>query len=300
MIPVGKSETIGLIGVGVMGLTAALKLKENGWSLKVCDAAPAALARARQSGLETVASPAEAAAGSRAVLMLLPGPQEIEDAVTGPNGCLATATADLIIVDLATSDPNATRALAGRLAEKRIHYLDAPILGRPGTVGRWTLPVGGSSEALEAARPVLADLAANIIHLGGSGLGHTAKLLNQLMFGAINAMTAEMMALAGRVGLGRGQLFELISGSQAATVSGLFLELGRRVSEDRYQDPTFTIDLLQKDTRLALALARSAGVEPGLARTVEALNELGRAQGLGAEDTSALWRAVDRAWAPPA
>jgi len=204
------------------------------------------------------------------------------------------------MVDLATSDPNATRAMAGQLEEKRIHYLDAPILGRPGTVGRWTLPVGGNPGALEAVRPVLADLAANIIHLGGSGQGHTAKLLNQLMFGAINAVTAEMMALAGRVGLDRGRLFELISGSQAATVSGLFLELGRRVSEDHYQDPTFTIDLLQKDTRLALALARSAGVEPGLAQAVEALNELGRAQGLGAEDTSALWRAVDRTWGPPA
>lgn len=76
--------------------------------------------------------------------------------------------------------------------------------------------------------------------------------------------------------------------------------MGRRVSEDRYHDPTFTIDLLQKDTRLALDLARSAGVEPRLARTVEVLNELGRTQGLGAEDTSALWRAVDEAWMLPA
>jgi 3-hydroxyisobutyrate dehydrogenase/2-hydroxy-3-oxopropionate reductase len=143
---------------------------------------------------------------------------------------------------------------------------------------------------------VLALLAPNIFHIGPSGSGNQVKLLNQLMFGAINAMTAEMMAIAEKVGVPPKLLYETITASQAGTVSNLFKELGARIAADDYANPTFSVDLLIKDVHLAVEMARSHGAPPILARSVEFLNEAARAQGLGSADTAAMWKCYRAFW----
>jgi 3-hydroxyisobutyrate dehydrogenase len=134
------------------------------------------------------------------------------------------------------------------------HELFADIAGRT-AVEQWALPVGGNSAALERCRPLLSCFAKNAIHIGDCGSGHKVKLLNQMMFGAINAMTAEMMAIASRVGVAPALLYETITASPAGTVSNLFKELGRRVAGEDYADPTFTVDLLIKDIKLGIEMA---------------------------------------------
>jgi 3-hydroxyisobutyrate dehydrogenase/2-hydroxy-3-oxopropionate reductase len=116
------------------------------------------------------------------------------------------------------------------------------------------------------------------------------------MFGAINAMTAEIMAIAARMGLPPRQVFETIAASRAATVSPLFTELGRRVAEDDYAQPTFTLKLLEKDVRLAVQMAVDHQAPPLLGRTVQVLNEMACSQGAGDLDTAAMWRCIGRCW----
>ena len=135
-----------------------------------------------------------------------------------------------------------------------------------------------------------------IFHIGPSGSGHKIKLLNQLMFGAINAMTAEMMAIAEKIGISPCQLFEIITASQAGTVSNLFKELGSRIAMGDYSDPTFTVDLLVKDIKLAVSMAKEKNAPPILARTVELINEISRVQGLGAKDTAIMWTSYKGIW----
>jgi 3-hydroxyisobutyrate dehydrogenase-like beta-hydroxyacid dehydrogenase len=184
-----------------------------------------------------------------------------------------------------------------RLAgERGVDYLDAPVLGRPSSLGKWTLPVGGSGQALERCRPVLALLAGRIFHVGGPGSGNKIKLLNQLMFSAINAMTAEMMAVSEKVGIPPATLYEIVTSSQAATVSGLFVELGRNVVAGAHDGPTFSVDLLAKDTRLAVSMASEHGAVPILGRMIQTVNELAQAHGLGAKDTSAMWEVFRSLW----
>jgi 3-hydroxyisobutyrate dehydrogenase-like beta-hydroxyacid dehydrogenase len=79
-------------------------------------------------------------------------------------------------------------------------------------------------------------------------------------------------------------------------VSNLFRELGARIAADDYANPTFTVDLLAKDVRLAAEMAREAGAPPILARSIEFLDEAARAQGLGAADTAAMWRCYRGFW----
>ena len=291
-------EAVGIVGAGIMGLTAGRKLIESGRRVIVFDTAPRAQEKSRQAGMEVAASPAEVARLCRITLMFLPGPVQITECVTGPTGLLQTAPPGAIIVDLSTSDPATTRRLAELATDRGVGYVDAPVLGRPSSVGKWALPVGGRAEDIECCRPILAVVAAKILHIGESGSGNKIKLLNQMMFSAINAMTAEMMAVADKVGVPPTLLYETISSSHAGTVSNLFLELGRHIADEKYDEPTFSVDLLCKDVGLAIEMAKAHGAPPLLAALIQCMNEMARAQGLGAKDTAVMWKAYRSFWNP--
>ena len=277
---------VGLAGVGTMGYLAAKLLLEAGKEVVVYDVSPDAIARVETLGGTSAATPAQLSSQSDIILLILPGPAQIETVVAGQNGLLTQPRIGQIIIDMSTSAPKTTVAMGMAAAEKSVGFLDAPILGRPGAVGNWVLPTGGEPELIEKARPVLAKLG-SIKPVGGLGAGHTLKLLNALMFSAINAMTAEMMAIAQQSPLDPAVLYESIAGSQAATVSGLFRETGRKIIERDFT-PTFPIDLLCKDNGLAVEMARNLGANPILATAIQRMNEKARDAGFGEEDTSAM------------
>ena len=289
---------VGIIGAGVMGRKAIERIAAAAHRITVYDAVPAATL-----GLETVPgatianSPAAVAQQAEIVLMYLPGPGEVAQCVGGQDGLLDAARAGAVIVDQSTVDPATSQRMAALAGARSVGYLDAPVLGRPGMVGSWALPVGGRAEDLVRCRAVLGLLATKIFHIGPAGAGNQVKLLNQLMFGAINAMTAEMMAIAEKVGIAPKLLYETITASQAGTVSNLFRELGARIAADDYADPTFSVDLLAKDVRLAVEMAKAHAAPPLVARGVEFLNEAARAQGFGRLDTAAMWKCYRGFWA---
>ena len=289
-------STIGIIGSGVMGRAAAEKLIKSGYLLVAFDTAPPALEKITALGAERASSPAEIAARADIILMFLPGPAEVEACVAGPDGVLQAARSGTVIVDMSTVDPGITLRMYQASRSQEVGYLDAPVLGRPVSVGNWGLPVGGSEEDLRSAHPVLQKLASKIFLVGPSGTGNKIKLLNQLMFGAINAMTAEMMAVASRIGIEPKLLYETITASQAGTVSNLFKELGGRIATGNYENPTFTVDLLVKDVKLAAQMACDHGAPPLLARSLEFMNEMAQVQGFGSEDTAVMWKSVKRMW----
>jgi len=289
-------EAVGIIGAGVMGLAAGRKFIESGRRVIAFDTAPKAQEKARQVGMEMTVSPADVARLCPIILMFLPGPAQIIECVAGPTGLLQTAASGRIIVDLSTVDPGTTRRMAALARDKGIGYVDAPVLGRPASVGKWALPVGGQAEDIERCRPILAAVAAKIMHIGESGSGNKIKLLNQMMFSAINAMTAEMMAVAEKIGVAPKLLYETITSSQAGTVSNLFIELGKNITNEKYDEPTFSVDLLCKDVRLAIEMAKAHGAPPLLAGLIQFINEAAQAQGLGARDTAVMWKACRSFW----
>jgi 3-hydroxyisobutyrate dehydrogenase-like beta-hydroxyacid dehydrogenase len=278
---------VGLIGVGTMGVLAAKSLVEAGYQVWVYDSFPDAVEKALQLGAKKADSPAGVAAETEIILMILPGPPQIKSVVTGKNGLLQGGKPGQTIIDMSTVDPSTTRKMAENAGKMGIDYLDVPILGRPSAHGNWVLPVGGDKNVLERCRPVLSVLGKEIIHVGPLGAGNTLKLLNAMMFSAINAMTAEMMAISQKAGMPPRILFDTIAGSEAATVSGLFKEVGSKIVARDFA-PTFPIDLLVKDNGLAVSMAKDFGAPPVLATAIQTVNELAQAQGLGSEDTSAV------------
>lgn len=282
-----RKEKVGLVGIGTMGQIIAFKFLENDYDVVGYDLLPDVRRIAHEMGVEIVDSVGDVAKIAQVMVLSLPGPAQVKEVVSGEKGLLSAARKGQIIVDLSTVDPSTTRKMAGMAEEMGVGYLDAPILGRPKSIGRWVLPVGGHIDHFEQCKPILQTFANQLVYVGASGAGNTLKLVNQLMFSTINAMTAEMLAVAKKASLSPKVVFETISKSGAATVSGLFCEVAKKIVENDYTS-TFSIDLLCKDSALAVGMAKECGAPPIIATTVQVLNEIAQAKGLGGKDTAAL------------
>jgi 3-hydroxyisobutyrate dehydrogenase-like beta-hydroxyacid dehydrogenase len=171
-------------------------------------------------------------------------------------------------------------------------YADCPILGRPELAGRWTVPVGGSDDVVALAGRVLAPVAARVEGVGAVGSASVTKVLNNLMLGTINAVTAELLVLAEAAGLDPGRWVDLVIDSGAASVSPLFRDVAVRAVAGDF-DPTFTLQLMHKDNALALALADQLDVPMLTGRAAQQLNTMGLAAGLGAEDSIAVVKILE-------
>lgn len=284
---------VGVIGLGTMGSRMVQALLDAGHEVVAHDVSALAVKRATAAGAKAAGSGAEVGASAQIVLLSLPLPDDVVAAVAGEEGVLSRPTDGLVVVDTSTVDPGTTRQLASRAVAVGVGYLDAPVLGRPDAYGNWTLPIGGDPTIMESARPALEPLARTIIHVGESGAGNAIKLINNLMFGAINAITVEAFAIAALVGVSPRQFYNTVVDSGAATVSNLFRQLGPKILEEDFS-PTFTVDLLQKDNRLAIAMVEDRQASVIVGSAVTALNGLAQASGYGSEDTSAAIKVYEK------
>jgi len=286
-----KVETIGLIGCGRMGICMLEVMLKGGFKVVAYDAFEQAKERAAAMGASLAASPKDLAQKVDIVIMSLPGPVQIEQVLFADEGIVHGLGKGKVVVDTSTVDPKTTRDNAERLEQATgSAYLDCPILGRPSATGKWMLPTGGSKDALEYAKPALLTFAANAISVGDHGAGNALKLLNQMMFTCINAISSEVMAVAAHVGVDPKVFYDTVASSSAATVSGLFREVGKSILNNDFDHPAFTVDLLIKDTKLALQMAKDSDAPSVIAGFAHMYTELAHANGHGNEDTSAVYK----------
>jgi 3-hydroxyisobutyrate dehydrogenase-like beta-hydroxyacid dehydrogenase len=264
------------------------------YKVYIHDPVPATADYAQSIGAERCRTSAELAPQCTVIIISLPGPAQIETVVFGSGGLYDKLTSNHVIIDTSTVDPETSRSAAKRVGEKGCAYLDCPILGRPSAVGKWMLPAGGDEEVLDYVRPVLLTFAANVVHVGRQGTGNALKLLNQLMFSTINAISSEVLAICKHVGIDKEIFYRTVAESSAATVSGLFREVGRSILNNAYTEPNFTVDLLLKDARLALQMAKDSGAPSLVAGSVQLFNEIAAANGLGSQDSSSLYKIFNR------
>lgn len=245
---------IGVIGLGQMGLGMAGRAVAAGAAVTGFDLDPAKRAAAGERGVRAAANPAEAAAPL--VILSLP----MADAVAAVLDALLPALPPgAVIADTSTLDPLAARGFAARAAAAGVAYLDAPVSGGPAgaAAGTLTMMLGGEEAALERARPGLALLAARILHVGESGAGQVAKLVNNLLVATHLAVAGEALRLGERAGVGAEALLAVInaaSGRSAATE----VNFPRWILSGTF-DSGFTAGLMRKDARLALGLAEAVG-----------------------------------------
>lgn len=241
----------GVIGLGAMGGAMVGRLLGQGVVPAVWDSSPQALARAVAAGARAVELPAD-----DIVLLSLPH-----------DGAVATTLAALwpalpagaVVVDTSTISPIAARGFAAEAAARGVAYLDAPVSGGPAgaAAGSLTMMIGGSAAALEKARPVLALLTGRIVHVGDSGAGQVAKLVNNLLLATHLVCAAEALRLGRMAGLDPAALLPVLN---AATGRSAATEVNwpRWIASETF-DSGFSAGLMRKDARLALELAAAVG-----------------------------------------
>ena len=215
------AKPIGFVGLGNMGGRMTRCIVRKGRSVLGFDTRTAMVSDAGASTAPSVRAVADA---TDVMLLSLPDSAAVEAVVLGENGILAHARPGLTVVDLSTSSPQSTRAIHDRLAAVGARYVDAAISGGAAGAerGTLTLMVGGNPMHLEDVRDILSCFATNIFHLGASGAGHTAKLLNNFLNAVSLSATAEVMVAGKKAGLDLAVLLDVLnksSGANYATIN---------------------------------------------------------------------------------
>jgi 3-hydroxyisobutyrate dehydrogenase len=269
-------RTVGMIGLGNMGGRMARRLVDAG--ITVVGSDPVA-GRAEAAGAEPAVDVADVAKRADVVLMSLPDSHVVEPVV---RALLPVLAAGSTVVDLSTAAPASTVTLHAEAAASGVRYLDAGISGGAAAAekGALTIMVGGDEAALGELDWVLEPIAAQVHHMGASGAGHTAKLLNNFLNAVSLAASAEVMVAGRRAGLDLRQLLEVINHSSGVN----FATLNRfpRIVEGDYLEGGLTSRLMTKDVGLYLDLVGRLGV-PSL-NAAGPLASFGLAENLGYGD----------------
>ncbi len=278
---------IGVIGTGRIGSRMAANLLKAGHKVFVHDVRREATDALVKAGATWADTPARAAAASDMTIASLPGPAEVEQVALGRDGVLAGARKGHIYIDTTSSYPLLIRRIAAEGAKKGVQVIDAPLTGGTSGAEAGTLIfiAGGEKEALERAQPILSVLGRKVFHMGPSGSGNAAKLVNN-MLGQIEVYAfAEALGLAAKFGLDLKQVVELLSTGQ--TGSGILTQFYMSKGLKGDFEPGFTVDLAFKDQTLIAQLGRDLGVPLYFNALVLQRIADTRAHGLGSKDHTA-------------
>ena len=268
---------VGFVGLGNMGMAMARRLPAAGYQVVGYDASAEIMRDI--AGLDGFTpAPGITGLGTDVVMLCLPDSDVVEHVLLA-EGLLDSVPAGGMVIDMSSSDPARTRALAARADEVDVTLIDAPVSGgvsgaRAGTL---TIMVGGLPEAFDLARPMLAAIGKRVLHAGDVGAGHAVKALNNLMSAAHLIVSSEALIAGRRFGLDPAVALEIINGSSGRSGS-TENKWPNYVLTEKF-DAGFTIRLMVKDMRLALGIEHATGTpspvsEAALAAWEAALSEL--------------------------
>ncbi|GAA4174056.1 NAD(P)-dependent oxidoreductase [Gryllotalpicola koreensis] len=250
-------STIGFVGLGNMGTPMVARLVEAGFHVQAFDVSSDARARAASHGAAAADSLAGAAVGADAVILMLPN-SDIVESVADASDFTAALAPGAVIVDMSSSEPLRTRALAGRLGAIGHPLVDAPVSGgvKGAVGGSLTVMVGGDDGPVARVEPVLGVFGRSV-RAGGIGAGHAVKALNNLLSATHLWITGEAIAAGERFGLDPEVMISIFNGSSGRSGSTEnkwpnFVLSGSYASG-------FGLRLMLKDMRIAVGLAAAAG-----------------------------------------
>jgi 3-hydroxyisobutyrate dehydrogenase len=262
-------KTVGVVGLGSMGLGMAQTLAGKGFRTLGYDISDARCDVAVEAGVERARTIGDVFAEASFVVFSLPSAREVEAVVKAPEGLLERKGAKrVIVIDTSTSEPDVSRKLAAELAAAGHGFIDAPVSGGPlgASTGNLTMMIGGSEEDVAQARPVIEALASKILHVGPTGAGNVAKLVNNMLVAAHMLTTSEGLRLATAAGVDADSALRVVN---AATGRSALSEIHfpKWIMSERF-DSGFSMGLMRKDVRLASELAERAGIDLPIAQAV--------------------------------
>tara|TARA_B100001057_G_scaffold394253_1_gene403397 strand:+ start:246 stop:1127 length:882 start_codon:yes stop_codon:yes gene_type:complete len=283
---------IGVVGLGAIGLPMAVNLHRAGFALQVHTRSRTAERSADLESAVACASPALVAQNVDVLLVCVSDDSAVEEVLFGADGAAASLRKGCVVLDCSTIAPATAIACAERLANAGIHYLDAPVTGgsEGAVAGTLTLLVGGETEALDRARPLLEVIGSSIHHFGSVGMGQQVKAVNQVLVAGSYAAVAEAIALGQRLQLPMDAVVTALK--KGAAGSWALSHRSTAMLEGEYP-LGFRLDLHHKDLNIALSSGRDVGLEMPVTHLVQQLEAGLISRGYGNEDVSTLRRFYD-------
>lgn len=284
-------KTIAFIGTGIMGLPMAGHLLAAGYALRVHTRTRSRAQPLLDRGAAWCDSPADAARSADALISLVPDTPDVLSVLFDQGGAAAALRRGAVFADMSTIRPDAARDIAARLEAQGVAALDAPITG--GEIGAknatLTIMAGGPREAFEAMRPVFERMGKKVVHVGPSGAGQTLKACNQILCAVNMIGVCEALRVARESGLDLPQAIDTLAGGAGGSWAWSTLG-GKLIAGDL--KPAFMIKLMQKDLRIAQAIAAQAGLDmPGVRLAQQLFAQVESQPGGGELGTQAMIQA---------
>jgi 3-hydroxyisobutyrate dehydrogenase len=284
--------SVGVIGLGAMGMGMAQSLRRAGHRVHVFDVRAEVAQKFVSEGGIACGSLADIAAASDVLVSVVVNAAQTESVLFGDgsanSGCIQHLKPGSVFVMCSTVDPAFSVRLEKTLNDKGLHYIDAPISGGAAKAasGQMTMMTAGTPAAYEKAEIFLNAMAAKVYKLGDSaGAGSKVKVINQLLAGVHIAAAAEAMALGLREGVDPEALYEVITHS--AGNSWMFENRMAHVLAADYT-PLSAVDIFVKDLGLVLDMARASKFPLPLSSTAHQMFMQASTAGFAKEDDSAV------------
>ena len=258
---------IAFLGLGNMGAPMGANLVKAGYEVQGFDPVPAARAAAADAGVSVCETAVEAVRDAGVVITMLPNGTLVRQCYAE---VMPAAAAGALFIDSSTIAVDDARAVHAYAVERGFAQLDAPVSGgvKGAAAGTLAFMVGGETDALETARPVLDAMAGKIIHCGDSGAGQAAKLCNNMLLAVQQIAVGEAFVLADKLGLSAQSLFDVITGATGNcwAVHTNCPVPGPVPTSPANNDfkPGFATALMNKDLGLAMAAVASTGASAPL------------------------------------
>jgi 3-hydroxyisobutyrate dehydrogenase len=247
---------LGYVGLGNMGAALARRLLRKD-KMRVYDLRPEAMARLADRGAIASQSPKALAAESDLVMTCLPTSNEVREVIFGSDGLASGLKKGSIVADMTTGDPNATRAMAKKLAEAGITLIDAPVSGGPhgADAGTIAIMVGAPADIYARVQPVFETISPNIFHCGEVGTGHTMKLVNNVVAASVRMATFEAVTMGIKAGLSLETCARVLAKGSGRSYT-TEITLPKFVKGELKTN--FALGLMLKDVRLATELGMAS------------------------------------------
>ena len=280
-------QSIGFIGLGIMGQPMALNLIRNGFEVSAWNRTRSKADAVEKAGGRIASTPAEAVREADVVMMIVSDSAAVQEVVAGKGGILEALRPGMIVVDCSTISPEVSRKLAAQAASRGASWLDAPVTGSKhgAEKGDLTFMIGGDQEALERVMPVLKALGKKHIYCGAQSLGLSAKLVQNAIQSTMVEIFSEGFVMAVKAGVKPQTMMEIIQSSLAR--SALIDFKAPFVFKGDFT-PYFPLKLMHKDLGLAMEAAYALNVPMPIAAAVKEVYGAVKAKGKGDLDYAAV------------
>lgn len=280
-------ETVGVIGLGIMGGPMAKNLVAGGFTVYGFDVAEKACQQAAANGVQLVHQASDLGAQTKWIITMLPTAQIVNDSLFGAAGVAASLQPGSTVIDESSITPTESRAIAQKLAKQQVRFLDAPVSGGEtgAQAGNLAIMVGGEESVFKEALPLLQTVGGEVTRVGDTGAGTTAKLANQVMVNLNIAAMSEALVLASKAGIDIDKMYHAIrSGLAGSSV----LDAKVPLILDRQFKPGGSIKINMKDLTNVMKTAHDLDVPMPLSSELLEIFHSLKAQGHLNEDHGAI------------